>query len=590
MQVSDAGRCLAQEWSKSSARYTDEGFEAAWNALDPAHPNPVTLGSVYMLAKTKGWHSNNPSSTPLQSDFSILEHVDHTDAGNVALLYNLSDGDIRYVYERKQFICWNGNRWETDKGSALTHQRMLEVADFYKKKATGLSKQAQEAPGTDQAKHLHKAADVVVKWADQCRNKNRLDAMLGLMQRDTRFLIGANQLDSNPWLVGVANGVVDLKKGLLRQDSKQEYVLKRCPVAFNPNARAPRWDQFIQEITSSPGTLSQGKVTFVLRQHLGGYLQKALGYSLTGKTEEHLMFFVVGRGANGKNVLLDTVKDITGDYTETISPEVIMASKHEGNADQASPSIRRLDGTRCAISSESKNGQKLDIAVVKRHTGGGSLTARGLHENPITFEITHKLWLMTNHIPRLEHMDDAIRARLHMVPFDMKWNRPGETNPDPTLPEADKGLMNSFKLEREGILLWLIQGAVQYHTEGLAPPPEVIAFTQTYIESQDLLTRFLSDCEPCPVEEGATAGQLYMGYEGFCRDEGERSQIESAGSLGKRLKGLGYASKKYRDGTHYALRMKNLPENRAGKTSMKLTLENWGKDADAMPVVVPVTV
>jgi putative DNA primase/helicase len=237
---------------------------------------------------------------------------------------------------------------------------------------------------------------------------------------------------------------------------------------------------------------------------------------------------------------------------------VILASKQESNADQASPSIRKLAGARCAISSESNDGQRLDIAVVKRHTGGGSLTARGLHENPITFRISHKLWLMTNHIPRLDHMDDAIRARLHLIPFDMKWNRPGETNPDPTLPDADKGLMDTFKLEQEGILLWLIQGAVKYHAEGLMPPKEVVAFTQSYIASQDLLSRFLSECDPCPVEEGATAGILYARYEEYCRYEGERPQLGSTGSMGRRLKALGHIGKKYRDGVHYALRVKEI--------------------------------
>jgi phage/plasmid-associated DNA primase len=133
-----------------------------------------------------------------------------------------------------------------------------------------------------------------------------------------------------------------------------------------------------------------------------------------------------------------------------------------------------------------------------------------LHESPYTFEITHKLVLMTNHKPKLDHMDDAIKGRLHMVPFDMKWNRPGETRPDPLLPSADKGLMQTLKAEYEGVLAWFVAGAVAYAKEGLAPPAEVVAFTKDYIESQDLFARWLHIYESCPAGEGLTAEQLHL--------------------------------------------------------------------------------
>jgi putative DNA primase/helicase len=253
---------------------------------------------------------------------------------------------------------------------------------------------------------------------------------------------------------------------------------------------------------------------------LAAYLQKVLGYCLTGKVNEHLMFIAIGSGANGKNVLLDTFKAISGDYSESISPEVLMCSKFDSGAEQASPSARKLAGARCAISSESKDGQRLDVAIVKRHTGGGMMTARALHENPITFEITHKLWLMTNHTPRVDHMDDATKGRLHVIPFDMKWNRPGEVNPNPSLPNADKNLIDTLKSEYPGILNWLIQGAFKYHAEGLSPPDEVVAFTRSYIESQDLLERWLrEECTRCDADSGMLSADLLRFYEAFCNEE-----------------------------------------------------------------------
>lgn len=488
--------------------------------------------------------------------YELLEQVDRTDTGNVALLFNLTGGDIKYIYERKQWIVWTKNGWRLDVGNAEMHKRMLKVADFYTKQAKTYDKKIVECTDTKQKKHLEGIAEGYRGWANSCRNKARLDSMLAIAQRDGRFIIQSSEVDNKPRLLGVANGVVDLVTGVLRADVKSEYVLKRSPVAYNPLAKAPRWGKFIDEITSSPKSLDSKGVVPTHRPHLAGYLQKALGYCLTGKVNEHVMFVAIGRGANGKNVLLDSFKAISGEYVETIVPEVLMATRMDGGAEQASPSARKLAGARCAISSESKEGQKLDVAVVKRHTGGGSMTARGLHESPMTFEITHKLWLMTNHTPRLDHMDEATKGRLHMIPFDMKWNRPGETRPDPRLPNADKNLMDTLKGEYEGILFWLIQGAVRYCSEGLVPPHEVVAFTQGYIESQDLLARWIKDCcEVCPLDQGMASQALLTSYRRYCWQEDESPQIDSASGLSKKLSALGYASKRTNSGKKFALKI-----------------------------------
>ena len=514
---------------------------------------------------------------------SLLDQIDHTDAGNVALLFNLTAGDLRYVVERKQWIVWRGDRWQLDKGNAATHQKMLKVSAHHRKLGDKRLKEAEAAGNPDQRKNLSDAGKVSLKWAVQCRNKNRLDAMLMIAQRDSRFLIEANQLDSDPWLLGVGNGVVDLRTGILRPDSKTDLVLKRCAAEYDPHARAPRWNQFTEEITAAPGAVLNGKVTGVSRQHLAEYLQKALGYCLTGRVNEHIMFIAIGRGANGKNVLLDTFKSIAGDYCETIAPEVLMATRLDGNAEQASPSTRKLAGARCAISSESKDGQRLDIAVVKRHTGGGTMTARALHENPMTFEITHKLWLMTNHSPRVDHMDEATKGRLHLIPFDMKWNRPGETRPDPTLPNADKHLMDTLAAEKAGILRWLVAGAVKYHADGLVPPAEVVGFTTSYIESQDTLARWLSEgCEVCPIDQGLLSKELLLYYSDFCAQEDETLQIDKPNNLSRKLKALGYASKKTKNGVRFGLKTKSAEEPVQARQVLEAILDGWDKSsADA---------
>jgi putative DNA primase/helicase len=536
----------------------------------------VVLDRARRYAKHGNEVKLDSSGSGINFDFSLLEKVDRTDAGNVALLFNLTASEIRFIYELKIWIVWHNGRWHYDKPNALIYLRLLLVSAHYYGIANKFLSQAESNNLEEsEVKKIVSAAKAISKWAEQCRNKNLLDSMLSLAQRDPRFLISVNLIDADPWLLGVQNGVVNLKIGTLSQDSKQHFVLKRCPVNFNPNAKSLRWDGFIKEITSSPDGIKNGKVNPKPSPELAKYLQKALGYSITGRVNEHVMFIATGSGANGKNVLLDTVKAIGGDYMETIAPEVLMATKLESGTEQASPSVRKLAGARCAISSESKEGQKLDIAVVKRHTGGGSMSARALHENPVTFDITHKLWLLTNHTPQIDHIDSATKGRLNMIPFRMKWNRPIDTRPDPTLENADKNLMDKLNEEQEGILLWLIEGAVRYHKEGLNPPAEVTAFTQDYIQSQDSFTRWINECEFCSVDDGPTAGDLFINYDAFCKAEEEHRQIDSAAQLAKRLKDRGYQSKKTRDGSRYNLRPK--PNSGAWGEVVSDVLKNLNK-------------
>jgi putative DNA primase/helicase len=513
-----------------------------------------------------------------EKDLDLLEQIDHSDSGNVSVLYSLVGSDLRYVHQYKQWIYWNGKCWQIDLGQSYIQRQMLKVAKFHANRGGKLQQNADSAGSADQSNHLREASKFSFKWSTQCRNKNRLDALKALAEKDSRFLIDANVLDSDPLLLGVKNGVVDLRTGLLSSDSKDKFILKRCSVIYDPSAVSPRWDQFIDEITSRPDGLVNGVVKPKERPYLAHYLQKALGYCLTGNVNEHLMFIAIGSGSNGKNVLLDTFQSILSDYSQTIPPEVLMASKFETAGEQANPNVRKLAGARCAISSESKDGQRLDIAVVKRHTGDGSMTARALHENPITFPITHKLWLMTNKTPYLDHLDDAIKGRLHLIPFDMKWNRPGAVNLNPSIPNADKGLMAKLKQEHMGILTWLVRGAVQYHIDGLIPPKEVEAFTRSFMASQDLFQLWFDDeLERCPLSVGSLAGSLYDSYEAFCEEEDEPPSILSKAALGKRLTAMGIESKKTNLGKQYSLRVRSkteeVPPEASPSTSENMTDE-----------------
>ena len=524
-------------------------------------------GSVYILKEDLCTDLTDEDNNLLKLSSpqdSLLGVIDRTDSGNVAVLYKITAGDLRYVQGRNCFMAWHNERWIMDPGNVHAHEMALGVANDYSKQAEKMRADSLNPHLSDkESDRLQKIADSIESWASQCRNKPRLDAMLGLAQRDRRFVIVESKLDQNPHLVGVQNGVVNLKTGELQADSRLDLVTKRCSVIYNQSAEAPRWLLFISEITSYDGLFSDGVLKRTERPHLASFLQKLLGYCLTGLTVEQLLIIMWGLGSNGKNVLLDTIVKITGDYSETVSPELLMATKFDNGADSATPSVRKLAGARLAISSESKEGQKLEAAIVKRHTGGGFITARGLHQSPITFPITHKLILMTNTPPPVDHMDAAMQGRINMFPFDMRWNRPGEIDPDPNLPDAQKDLMEVLDTELEGILLWLIQGAVKYFLEGLRAPLEVSSSTRTYLESQDSLKQWLKQYKSCTPAEGALARELYYEYNKFCKEEGLVDNVLSPAGLGKKLKSRGYKSKKSRDGMMYGLLLKTTNENDA---------------------------
>jgi len=514
--------------------------------FDSAASKRITIRSIFRWAADCGWI--NPLTRTAET------RTDRSDAGNVAILAQHVHGNLRHVQETKTWLWWDGERWNTDGAGTQAQRAALQVAEHYRREAAKLQEQLVN-PALDEEgrKAVSKAIKGIESWAIQCRNKGRIDAMLVLAQRDSRFALSITDLDKNPLLFGVDNGVVDLKTGQLRAAGRDDFVTKRSPIAFVTGAPCPRFAQFMDEITALPDPSAPSRG--LPRSALAHYLHSALGYALTGTVPEQKMFFAIGPGSNGKNVLLDLVQHIMGDYCVTLAPEVIMANRHDADAERPTPSARRLAGARLAIASESKEGARLNVALVKAHTGNATMTARALHENTFSFAVTHKLWLMTNHAPALDHIDDALRGRLHLIPFDRTWNRPGHTERDPNLPDGDKNLSVALLGEAEGVLQWLIAGAVAYLREGLEPPFEVTRMTRRYLEDADPFGRWFAGCDLCAPESGTKSSVLHQEFITWCLSEGlSQSAAGSLKSFAAKLVGRGVAGKDVNVGKMYGLR------------------------------------
>ncbi|HEY3653970.1 MAG TPA: phage/plasmid primase, P4 family [Steroidobacteraceae bacterium] len=510
----------AAERAEDEARIDAE--EAAAHAAHEAHMDAVDAETDRRIAARKA-----AATSPLEGADPYKRLTDRTDTGNANLLILLAGGNLRYVHETRQWLRWDGQRWQCDEHETFVTGFAHEVARHYLQEAKRL-KEMGNVPGNGDKLA---ASDDCVKWAAKARSKSAIDAMITLARKIEGVPISVTDLDRKPHLLGVDNGVVDLRTGELREsEAREDFVTKRCPVRYKPHAKAPRWDSLIVQVTGAPiaperdettGAITPGTVgRFAPRPALARYIHAALGYGTTGETREQKFFFGIGEGSNGKGIIFDTIKSILGPYAVTLPADALMATRHGADAERPTALAASLAGARFVVASESKEGQKLDVATIKAHTGDAEMTARKMRENPFTFRITHKIWLLTNARPAIDHIDTAIKGRLHFVPFDRRWNRPGEFERDATLPDGDKGLMAQLAGEREGILASLVRGAVAYYTDGLTPPAEVVEKTREYVMEQDQLGRWMATLQRCLPKLGTMAADLLTMFIGWCAGEG----------------------------------------------------------------------
>src|SRR5262249_53419244 len=273
-----------------------------------------------------------------------------------------------------------------------------------------------------------------------------------------------------PDLLGVRNGVVDLRTGMLRDASREDRITKQCNVLFDADATCPQWEQFLLETTQRD-------------YELICYLQQCAGISLTGHVKDHLFFIIVGPGGTGKSTYCETIKHIWGDYAIGIDPNSLAAStRSEGG--RARPDIARLPGVRLALANETRKGLQLDAGLVKALTGDDTVQARHLYQAEFDFKPTHKLWLRTNEEPIFDGADPGMVRRVRKIPFINQ------------VKQQDLGLPEKLRGEAAGILNWAIRGLLSYQKDGPIEAAIVQTETAEYIKSLDIMAQFIEEeCE-----------------------------------------------------------------------------------------------
>jgi P4 family phage/plasmid primase-like protien len=422
-----------------------------------------------------------------------------TDAGNAKRLVRLYGSDLRYCHPWGKWLGWDGVRWAVDERG---------LVNLYAKQT--IEQMFGDLVGCNEAQRR-----MIVEHAFKSEAVSRLAAMVSLAQSEPGIPVVPDELDADDMLLNVENGIVDLRTGKLLLHDRAMLITKLAPVVFDPNATCPLWEQFLDTI-------------FQKNKALIAYVQKLVGYALSGDVRAQIIIFLYGIGANGKTTFLETLLALMGNYATQAAPNLLLEKKNESHPTE----LADLFGRRFVISTEVEQGRKFSEALVKQLTGGDRMKARYMRQDFFDFRPTHKLFIAANHKPIIHGCDEGIWRRMRVLPFNV------------VIPKADRdeGLMTKLAQERSGILNWAIQGCLDWQKSGLDVPQEVEDATSAYREEMDRLGGFLDDECVLDTRGCATSAALRAAYVAWCNTNGEEP-IQPR-TFGMMLKERGFESRK----------------------------------------------
>jgi putative DNA primase/helicase len=460
--LDDARRALTAA-SRACGLPDDEFERTMSSAWDHGMANPRRAG-------TTAAGSTGPAT---------LGTMNLTDTGNAERYVAEHNQVARYVGAWDRWLIYDGRRWVRD----LTRQ----AEDLAKETIRRIyAEAALAATSQDRAR--------IADWAEDSESRRSRDAMVALARSERLVSMAHEVLDQDPWLLNVLNGTLNLRDGVLLPHRADDYLSKLAPVPYDPDAPCPLWLAFLLRVLDNDGALAS-------------FVQRAVGYSLTGSDREHALFFGHGEGANGKSTFLTMLQRLLGDYAIQAAPDLLLAHRGEvhptGQAD--------LFRARVAVCTEADDGASWAAATVKRLTGGDRIKARRMREDFWEFDPTHKFWVGANYKPVLRRHDPAFWRRIMLIPFDV------------VIPEAerDKELAAKLAVEASGILAWAVRGCREWQERGLDPPQRVLDAIRAYNVEQDRVARFVE--EVCVPRLGArtAVADLARAYAEWCRRQGE---------------------------------------------------------------------
>lgn len=400
-----------------------------------------------------------------------------TDAANAERFADMFGDKLLYVPQWGRWLAWDGRRWHDDSGVGV-----MRAAKHYSKSLWGELGRLAEMPGIDREE-----LGVLQSFIKLTNQTGKIKAFLTLADSDVRFVCPVDSLNQHPTLLNLQNGTIDLDAGIFRQHDPRDRLTQIANVSFDAGADCPQWKAAMRLFFDDDEASIR-------------YVQKLLGYSMSGETGEHILPICFGRGANGKSTVWNVIISIMGDYGLLANESLLLGDDKSHPTDKAS-----LYQKRFVAISEPERGSRLRESRVKELTGDTTITARRMREDFWSFSRTHTFWLSTNHLPRIDGTDDGIWRRVRLIPFEIDIRK--KTKP---IPDFEKTLVEQ---EASGILNWLLAGFRLYRAEGLIEPPAVTDATGQYRVDSDYLGDFIES--HCIEEEGAkaTANELFGTFE-----------------------------------------------------------------------------
>lgn len=496
---------MAGPWADALAAlhraHEDGGTEAVKRVFDALAREDPSLANLICGDGADTLPKPHPVATA-----SVLEALKHGETGDAEVLEAMRQNQIAFDHSEGAWYLWGGHHWTLDRTDTVYRLVSCDVAARYLEAGAQVLRERGDRD----------LSDALTKRARDLGNRRRVDNVLHLAARQPGLALAGDEWDTDPWLLGVANGVLDLRTGTLRPGRPLDYIRSVAPTEWHGlDAPAPLWERFLGEVFAGDDDLIAS-------------VQRLLGYGCTGLTYEHRLPILWGPGRNGKGTLLEAVGDVLGpDLAIPTQAEALMDVGGRGGGPQ--PFVYQLRGKRLVWASETNEGRRLNAGLVKLLTGGDTRNVRTLHSRPVRYKPSDLILLLTNAKPRIDAEDQALWDRVLLIPFTERFvddPGPGEHKRDPAMRE---------KLAEEGpeILAWLVRGCLAWQRDGLAPPPTVKAATEGYRREEDTVAQFLEEC--CVTGDGceARAAEMYQAYEHWSTDNGLRPM--SGRAFGERL-------------------------------------------------------
>lgn len=380
------------------------------------------------------------------------DEVVYSDIYNAEVFTELMGDKIRWCRDYGGWFIYNGKIWENDKNDKIKKY------------------------GIETSKEIANRLRTLSRKANFKSNLNKIhsDAGINAMINCSKAFLGclAENFDNRQYLFNCDNGTLDLNTNTFVDFKAEDLLTRKSNVIYDPNAKAPRWEQFLKEI-------------FLDDNELIKYMQRVIGYSMTASTQEHCMFILYGHGRNGKNIFMEAIAGVLGDYALNCPSSMFVQKSTNGVPND----VARLKGARFVTASETNQNVNMDEELIKQLTGNKIITARFLNKEFFDFEATFKIFLATNHKPNIRGTDTGIWSRINMIPFRMT-----------VTPETeDKQLDKKLLAEQSGIFNWMIEGYNQWREIGLKPPEVVREATQSYRDEEDDIGQFIKN--ECVIEK-----------------------------------------------------------------------------------------